>query len=53
VFPGEGAKVPLLVHSASGEVKLDTKALKRDREAARKAEQATSDAEFEAKLHKR
>jgi hypothetical protein len=53
VFPGKGAKVPLLVQSGSGEVKLDTKAIRHNREAARSADEAASNADFEAARHKR
>jgi hypothetical protein len=53
MFPGKGSKVPLLVHPGSGKVKLDTKAVKRNREAARRADQSAGDAEFEAARRKR
>jgi hypothetical protein len=50
-FPEKGATVPLLVQPGSGKVKLDTKAIRRDRDAARKAKQAADDAAFERQAH--
>ena len=52
VFPTEGQKVPLLV-SHSGEVELDTKAIKHAREVARANERVAEDAAFERERPKR